>query len=135
MAQHRFLIAGARGGQGATTIATVVAALAAGHQPTTLVANRPGDVCALTGTPIPPKWHSVTSICPNLHLDRHHRSAIKAVPRNHFYGSCRSEALHVMLTLYLVGPNIEHWIGKRIRKMPTDLVRHWDQRSWWTISR
>ena len=31
MAQRRYLIAGAKGGQGTTTVATVVAALAAGH--------------------------------------------------------------------------------------------------------
>ncbi|HUP70352.1 MAG TPA: hypothetical protein VM142_11120 [Acidimicrobiales bacterium] len=68
MAQHRYLIAGAKGGQGTTTIASVVAALAAGHQPTTLVATRPGDVYALTGTPIPSKLSSLTSIYPNLHL-------------------------------------------------------------------
>jgi len=64
--QHRFLIAGARGGQGTTTIATVVAVLAARHRRTTLVSTRPDDVCALTGTLTPPEWSSSTLICPNM---------------------------------------------------------------------
>lgn len=37
------------GGQGKTTVATVVAALAAEHGPTTLGATRPDDVAALAG--------------------------------------------------------------------------------------
>ncbi len=69
MALHRYLIAGAKGGQGTTTVATVVAALAAGHVPTRLIAGRPGDVCALTGTPTPPNWSSTTSISANFVLD------------------------------------------------------------------
>ena len=46
----RFALAGAKGGQGTTTVATVLAVLAAGHTPTTLLARRPDDVCALTAT-------------------------------------------------------------------------------------
>ncbi|MDQ3643161.1 MAG: hypothetical protein M3450_17275, partial [Actinomycetota bacterium] len=60
------LIAGARGGQGTTTVATVIAAFAARHRQTTLVSTRPDDVCALTGTLTPPKWFSPTLICPNM---------------------------------------------------------------------
>lgn len=44
-------IAGAVGGQGTTTVATVVAALAARHRPITLAALRPRDVCAIAGLP------------------------------------------------------------------------------------
>ena len=68
MAQRRYLIAGAKGGQGTTTVATVVSALAAGHIPTTLVSTRPDDVCALTGSPAPPDWASMASISANLRL-------------------------------------------------------------------
>ncbi|HVM01804.1 MAG TPA: hypothetical protein VM263_03970, partial [Acidimicrobiales bacterium] len=46
---RRFELVGARGGQGTTTVATVVAALAAGSGPTTLAAIRPDDVAALAG--------------------------------------------------------------------------------------
>ena len=46
-AVRRYQLAGARGGQGTTTVATVLAALAAGHGPTTLAATRPDDVAAL----------------------------------------------------------------------------------------
>jgi hypothetical protein len=46
----RLALAGAGGGQGTTTVATVLAVLAAGHAITTLVATRPDDVCALTAT-------------------------------------------------------------------------------------
>jgi hypothetical protein len=68
MAQRRYLIAGAKGGQGTTTVATVVAALAAGHGPTALVSTRPDDVCALTGSPAPATWASMASISANLQL-------------------------------------------------------------------
>ena len=68
MAQRRYLIAGAKGGQGTTTVATVVATLAAGHGPTTLVSTRPEDVCALTGSPAPATWASMASISANLGL-------------------------------------------------------------------
>lgn len=68
MAERHYLIAGAKGGQGTTTVATVVAALAAGHGPTTLVTTRPDDVCALTGAPVPATWASMASISANLRL-------------------------------------------------------------------
>lgn len=68
MAQRCYLIAGAKGGQGTTTVATVVAALAAGHGPTTLVSTRPDDVCALAGSPAPADWASMASISANLWL-------------------------------------------------------------------
>jgi len=46
-----FEVVGAAGGQGTTTVATVLAALAAGHRHTFLSATRPDDVAALAGTP------------------------------------------------------------------------------------
>ena len=48
-AVRRWQLVGARGGQGTTTVATVVATLAAGSGPTTLAATRPNDVAALAG--------------------------------------------------------------------------------------
>lgn len=68
MTQRRYLIAGAKGGQGTTTVATVVAALTAGHGRTTLVSARPDDVCALAGSPAPATWASTASISANLRL-------------------------------------------------------------------
>jgi hypothetical protein len=68
MAQRCHLIAGAKGGQGTTTVATVVAALAADHGATTLVSTRPDDVCALTGTAVPSRWSSMVPISANLRL-------------------------------------------------------------------
>lgn len=62
-----YVLAGARGGQGTTTVATVLAVLSAGHQPTLLTTTQVDDVCALTGTPRP-GMSSTTSICPNLTL-------------------------------------------------------------------
>lgn len=46
---RRYRLVGARGGQGTTTVATVVDALAASHGPATLAATRPDDVAALAG--------------------------------------------------------------------------------------
>jgi hypothetical protein len=43
-------VAGAKGGQGTTTVATVLGALAAGHTDTVLATNRPEDVCAFTAS-------------------------------------------------------------------------------------
>lgn len=80
MAQRRYLIAGAKGGQGTTTVATVVAALAAGHGPTTLVSTRPDDVCALTGSPAPATWASMASISANLRLLDAKHADIKGGP-------------------------------------------------------
>jgi hypothetical protein len=64
---QRYLLAGARGGQGTTTVATVLAVLSAGHRPTVLTTTQVDDVCALTGIPRPGP-SSTTSICPNLTL-------------------------------------------------------------------
>jgi hypothetical protein len=64
---HRYLLAGARGGQGTTTVATVLALLSAGHRPTALATAQVDDVCALTGIPRPGP-SSTTAICPNLTL-------------------------------------------------------------------
>ena len=44
-------LVGARGGHGTTTVATVLAVLAAGHRPSVLAAVRPDDVMALAGAP------------------------------------------------------------------------------------
>ncbi len=66
MAQ-RYLLAGARGGQGTTTLATVLAVLSAGHRPTVLATAQVDDVCALTGIPRP-EPPSTATICPNLLL-------------------------------------------------------------------
>lgn len=46
--------AGAKGGQGTTTMAVATAVLAAGHAPTTLVTPEPNDAAALLGLPRPP---------------------------------------------------------------------------------
>ena len=46
--------AGAKGGQGTTTIAAATAELAAGHAAKTLVTPDPGDAAALLGLPRPP---------------------------------------------------------------------------------
>jgi hypothetical protein len=46
----RVALAGAKGGQGTTTVATVLGALAAGHAETALVASRPDDVYAFTAS-------------------------------------------------------------------------------------
>ncbi len=66
MAQ-RYLLAGARGGQGTTTLATVLAVLSAVHRPTVLATAQVDDVCALTGIPRP-ELPSTAAICPNLML-------------------------------------------------------------------
>ena len=65
---NRYFLAGARGGQGTTTMATILAVLSAAHQPTALVSEQVDDVCALTGTPRP-RPSSTTPICPNLLLN------------------------------------------------------------------
>jgi hypothetical protein len=64
---QRYLLAGARGGQGTTTVATVLAVLSAGHRHTVLTTTQVDDVCALTGTPRP-GTSSTTSIYLNLTL-------------------------------------------------------------------
>lgn len=51
MATARYLLAGARGGQGTTTIATVLAVLAGGHASTALVAHDPDAVHGIVGLP------------------------------------------------------------------------------------
>lgn len=66
MAQ-RYLLAGARGGQGTTTVATVLALMSARHRQTVLTTGQVDDVCALTGT-LRPESTSTTPICPNLLL-------------------------------------------------------------------
>ena len=63
---RRYQLAGARGGQGTTTVATVVAALAAGHWPTVLTATRPDDVCALAA--VASTGSATTPLVPNLTL-------------------------------------------------------------------
>lgn len=61
-------VVGARGGQGTTTVATVLAVLTAGHQPTTLVSGDPASTAALLGVPLSleDEWAQVTQ---NLRLD------------------------------------------------------------------
>lgn len=63
---RRYQLAGARGGQGTTTVATVLAALAAGHGVATLAAGRPDDVRALAGTAA--AVGDLTPLAPNLAL-------------------------------------------------------------------
>ena len=98
MAQRRYLIAGAKGGQGTTTVATVVAALAAGHGPTTLVSTRPDDVCALTGSPAPADRASMAALSANLRL-----SDAEYAERNggpcHASGSSGDGPQHVVVDL------------------------------------
>lgn len=65
---HRYFLAGARGGQGTTTMATILAVLSAAHRPTALVSDQVDDVCALTGIPRPER-SLTTPICPNLLLN------------------------------------------------------------------
>src|SRR3954452_25218860 len=59
---------GARGGQGTTTVASVLALLLAGHQPTTLATDDPTAAAALLGVPLPleDEWAQVT---PTLRLN------------------------------------------------------------------
>ncbi|MGH9008677.1 MAG: hypothetical protein ACRDYF_02390 [Acidimicrobiia bacterium] len=61
-------IAGAGGGQGTTTIATALAALASRTQATTLIAVRPKDVCALAGATAIPDELTPLPLAPNLTL-------------------------------------------------------------------
>jgi hypothetical protein len=58
-------MAGARGGHGTTTIATVLALLAAGHHPTQLVS---GDAAALLGWGEPSEAEAVVEVTPTLNL-------------------------------------------------------------------
>ena len=51
MSTLHYEVVGAAGGQGTTTVATVVAALAAGHRHAVVSATRPDDVAALAGAP------------------------------------------------------------------------------------
>jgi hypothetical protein len=63
-------IAGAVGGQGATTVATVIAALAARHRTVAMAAVRPADVCALAGLPLAPEdGRTAVELAPGLTLD------------------------------------------------------------------
>ena len=39
---RRIVVAGAKGGQGTTTVAAAIAVVAAGHRPTRLITNDPG---------------------------------------------------------------------------------------------
>jgi hypothetical protein len=66
--QDRILLAGARGGQGTTTVATVVALLAACRRQTSLLSVRPKDVCALAARQMPDPGEGNTPIAPNLTL-------------------------------------------------------------------
>jgi len=65
---RRYVVVGARGGQGTTTVATVLALLAAGHRPVRLVSTRPDDVCALTACARPLAVTASTLLCPRLTL-------------------------------------------------------------------
>ncbi|MGH9155779.1 MAG: hypothetical protein ACRD1K_08120 [Acidimicrobiales bacterium] len=67
--RRRYLVAGARGGQGTTTVATVLAILAAGHEPVRLLSTRPDDVCGLTGCARPQRWVTPALVCPRLTLN------------------------------------------------------------------
>lgn len=61
------VLAGARGGQGTSTVAAALAVLAAGHGPTLLRSNDPATTAALVGIPLPlgDEW---IDVCPNLTL-------------------------------------------------------------------
>jgi hypothetical protein len=63
---HRYVIAGAAGGQGTTTVALATAALLAGHTPTVLVARDPDAVCAVAAVPHPMRCG--TALAPGLVL-------------------------------------------------------------------
>lgn len=64
-------VAGAAGGQGTTTVATLAATLAALHRAVTLEAVRPADVCALAAsTSIPVDGAVPLEIAPGLTLRR-----------------------------------------------------------------
>lgn len=65
---HRFALAGARGGQGTTTLATVVALTLASRRRVRLDSAQPDDVCALLGSRTPPSWHPPALVCPRVTL-------------------------------------------------------------------